>query len=326
MNSSSYETLCYEKYIEAKNNRNKIRKTILELDISEFLFFYLVRSYINKNIKTPDHVLLLDKLLEIKDNEEDIIKFFNDNNITPKFLKGNLMDYLVNYRPDLYYTKKNIFDNLDKKITCYQNYLYRKSNPSKAKNKIDNNYAIGVINDFINSNYSMHRFCFNKNITTTIFRSYIQTIKYADKELYSKFLENYETKEKNKALFINEDVYNILNEIKNNPDFSIIDFCLLTYYDPLEIIKASDNILDFEDNKLMRIILKPFKNYTPFPLISLDKLININYTFEIDNELCTPTKDDKENIISFLTKYNIPISNKSFEVACKRFLKKDKKK
>ena len=310
------EKLCYEHFINSKSNLEnmKIYAKILGISLENFLTYSYY--YIEKNVNKPDYVKLLDTLSILKNNDE-VIKFFETVNVNHIYLKNNLLSYFENYRPHIYYLHKNKVIYLRDKIIEYENYLYRKLDPVRVTRKIDDDYAINMVNSFVNSKYSLNRFCFNNKISIINFKSLVQKTKYIEPRLYNQYLETIFLKENQKRELIKEDVLELKSKIKeNNNNFSLIDFCLSTDFDVLELVRESDKLLSIEDAKLFRRVLKPFREIDILTDERLTRLFRTKFTLNINDELVNITDEDKYTIINYLHVNDIPVCNESFKDGC----------
>ena len=312
------EKICYQNFVECYNNLNTMKLYANNLNISIDNFLTYTYYYIEHNITKPDYVKLIDILSLLKD-EDEVIKFFEATKADYKYLNNNLLSYYVYYRPHIYYLDNSKCIKTREKIKKYETYLYRKLDPIRTDKKIDTNYVINVIKSFINSRYSIKRFCFNNGIRTTLLNKFLNTVKKIDFNLYNEFIKSVEVKEQIKVNKINNDVINILEKIKVDPkNFSLIDLSMMTDYDVLELIEEADKNLEFEDLKLFRKVLKPLRDIDIINNDRINQLFNTNFTFNIDNQLVEITNNDKFNVIGYLKSNNIPVCNETFIDGCIR--------
>lgn len=319
------EELCYNLYLKNERNFKIFNECCLYLNIPLDVFFKNVVDYINQNKVIPEFVKILNKLTDITEKEQ-VVEYLKNIPLDYKILRTNLMSYFINYRPDIYYSneilKKTICDNL----TFFETYIAKSNKPCNCELKDINEVAKEIITDYVNSNYSINRFCYNKNITSTNFKKYVQIVKKNYPELYEIYIESTNKKDMIKNSTIQNDVYNILEKIKENPEFSIIDYLLITNYDVFEIIAIADNILSFDDIKLIRRTIRPIRYVNRLCEKQVTNIINSNFVFNINDELIALTKDDIIVILEFLKEKNIPLSNESFNDACIKYLNKKLKK
>ena len=189
----------------------------------------------------------------------------------------------------------------------------------------NNNHMINLVKEFIDSPYSLLRFCFNKHLRLSIFKN--QTIKYIKNnniELLKELEHNILEKEKIKKEQIKFDIINILNIIKENPNnFGLIDICLNTNYDILELIKECDNVLNKEDSILFRKNIRNLRTDNFFTINEINNIVNSTFIFNVDGELVKMTPEDIQTVLSFLIDNNILLCNETLKNGCiKLYLKR----
>ena len=186
------------------------------------------------------------------------------------------------------------------------------------------NHVFELVKEFINSPYSLSRFCFNKNIHTTIFRNHtLPFIKKHNPELLKELEININMKENIKKFQIKEDIIKISNLMKEYPDsFGLIDVCLNTNYDILELIKECDNVLNKEDSVLFRKSIRNLKTIYFFSEKEKNNLLNSTFVFNINGELVNITKEDINIVLNFLIDNNILLCNEAFKDGCIKLYQK----
>lgn len=188
----------------------------------------------------------------------------------------------------------------------------------------EKDYIISLVKEFIDSPYSLIRFCFNKNLKLVVFKQ--QTLPFIRKynpELLQKLEENIIEKEKIKKIQIKEDIQKISNIIKNNPDnFGLLDVCLNTNYDILELIKECDNVLDRNDSILFRKRIRNLKTIYFFTKKEINNLLKSKLIFNIDGELIQITSEDIHTVLEFLIDNNILLCNEAFKDGCIKLYQK----
>ena len=309
----------YKLYLKNYQNLNEMNNCCLCMRLSLEKYLRNVVNYINNNNIRPEYVKIIDKLSTIRD-EEKVIPYLDSVSVDYKILRNNLMDYYLNYRPDLFYTNEFIKKRIRDYLSLYETHKSKLENPVKTEKKDMYNVISMNFIEYINSPYSLNRFCFNKDINKTVFNKYISTTKLKYPELYEKFMEANTLKEQIKSETIENDVYLLLKEVKENPNFSIIDFLLATNYDVLEIVSVADNLLSIDDIKLFRMKIRPFRYINRSNERQINNMINCSFTFNINGNLITLCDEDKYNILEFIKQNNIPMSNETFQDACLKYL------
>ena len=182
-----------------------------------------------------------------------------------------------------------------------------------------------LVKEFIESPYSLMRFCFNKNLVMTIFKR--ETLPYVKKyspKLFQEFEQNMVEKEEIKRNQIQNDIYPILRKIQEDPNlFGLIDVCLLSNYDILELLGECDNVLkEKEDKYLFRKTIRNLKNINYFSEREIQNLLNSTFIFNVNGELTNITKEDTQTVLGFLIDNNIPLSAETFKNGCLKLYQK----
>ena len=233
-----------------------------------------------------------------------------------EYLTYYKIEYILRYSNKILNTYKDI-------IKKYINY-FKKQIETQENTKYEE-----TIIEFINSKYTLERFCINKGLKLNDFNSnrngiFIKVMS-NNKELYAKFLYCLELKNKDRDLNIANDIKKIMESIYIlGKEFSLIDLFLLTNYGIRELINAADKILNIEDLKVFRkyidICYRNFAIYGNFMNTQrINFLISSPYKFTLDNVLIETTTEDRENVINFLKNKEIPINSKIFEIAISRY-------
>ena len=309
----------YQTYLLSYGNKNILNDYAKTLDIELETFLMLMLKYINEHKSRSAYAIIFDRLCLLHDSDL-IINFLNEIDYPFKELRNNLQEYILLYRPDMLFNEV-LKNELQRKLNIYQKYL----NNQKTVNiyKTSTSYHMQIIQSFMESNYSLKRFCFQNNISVLTFKNYITRIKTIDPIFYQELMENIKLKEEIQKETIKDDVYTILNKIKElGNNFSIIDFLTLTNYSFDEIIQLGDLILDPSDTRLLRIHVSNFKNVKNFRNYSEKDIQNIftdKLVINIDGNLIKMSFEDKENIINYLKEHDIPISSTSYRDASIRY-------
>ena len=311
--------LCYQDFIRCNNNVKMIEASAILNNLTVEEFLNNVYLYIKENIEEPEFVKILDKLGNCNTNEE-IINYLDSIQIDFKYLNNNVLPYFLNYRPHLIYLDNSHVNDLKSKLKVYEVYLYRKLNPLRSTSKDLDEDFINNINEFINSKYSLSRFCYNKGLSITQITRSISKIKNNYPDIYEKFLEYIELNDNIKEQTIEFDVKNILNYIKENNGISIIDLCGLTNFGILELTKASEKVLDKDDNLLFRQTIKHYNQIDYLKDERLTRLFKTDFVYNINDNLIKITEEDKYTIINYLYELDIPICNETIHEGFKKLL------
>lgn len=265
--------------------------------------------------------------------EEDIIEIvklidnFKNNNTFVNF-KASLEEYLKVYRKEFEYDY--IRDIINDKIKRYRNFKKNKDNNSDDIETVKN-----FINGYLLSSMSLREYLQRNNMSDLSFKTYASIVRKNDLDLFNKL----SMKVKSDSLLETERFKNMIKTLVNYiesgytlsdgtvKEFDIIDYHIYTHYSLKELLNKAKNIIDEKDYAK----LKSFSIKYPFTAVWSDRTINNYY----DTKLYFDTKmDDKGNIISsreltnenkeeilnFLMDNNVPIYQRTINVAEKRFL------
>ena len=274
-------------------------------------FISILMQYLEEHEVIIEYSDICEELL----NREDKKEYLNEHPISSELLSTILNKYLLYKRPDIFFGNKNILRTLNSLI-AYNDKL----NKEREKEKHEKDTFLPVIenfvNDFLNQDYSLERFCLLRNISKHFFYSrdgfYIRQLALYNQELYQQLVTDLNLREKEKQVTLVNDIYKVLAMIKENKDFDAIDFYQTTKYGPLEFIDASTAILNVEDSKLIREYVNKLRcpyinNYHNNSLKS--ELLKEKYTLTIDNAIVETTEEVRKIVLDFLEKENIPISS-----------------
>ena len=295
---------------------------------------YYVNNYLRPNTD-KDYVPIIEKLLTLNDTDE-IFTYLDSFSYDKRKIRNSLTPYLLEFRPDIVLDETRYKDLLSfyrKMLTEY--YLERyearelKSNIDKEKLAIARKYVYL----YLESKYTIERFCMQQRITKVQFTKettgFIYTIKRFDEKLFQEFLRVNEERNADKEKHIQEDIEKILNYIKEHQEETkSIDIYSLTIYGPREIIEVARNILGKDDLILLSTYLNKFKgsfyynNVTFLTDASIEGFINTPYTITLNNEEVELTKEDKEYIIDILYQNGVPATNITIDEMVKDVAKK----
>lgn len=287
----------YELYFDSSNTEKAITIGCKYLSISRKQFLQYIREYIDKHCELPLYAIVFQKLMTFETSEE-VIQYLININLPINYLETKLLAYIMNYRPDILLSRNNIFNDLTKKITLYGKYLENLKKQTKTIKKTNFDRELEIINGFINSKYSLERFCFNNRITITTFNSFLSSIKTINYDLYEVCTEK---KDKSMNEEIENEVYLLLNLIKElGYNFDTIDFFMNTICGIKELIKQADKQLSFEDAKLFRTFINTYQSIKVYPQKTIDNLLNIKNTINLNGNLVEMTTEDKLIYYKFL--------------------------
>lgn len=168
-----------------------------------------------------------------------------------------------------------------------------------------------LINQYLQSSFTVSKFCLNNNINYRYFQKTIDIIKQNNVILYQKFKTAEEENEKNYVLTIENNINMILNKIKNGVkdkqgnlrEYDVIDYYIDKIAPTKELEKVSKKMKDKENSNILIDFLRKNK------VLGKTKKINEDVSF---------TEQEKK-IICFLKDNNIPINELNLEVALNKY-------
>ena len=310
----------YLKLIESGELLVGIEVTLDKLKMSLTKFISILMQYLEEFEDSNDYQIF-DELL----NNPNPREYLKENFIPKDYLSTNLNNYLYYRRPDILFGNKTLLKTLNSLIE-YNNKLWLEREQQEKNKKEILPFIENIIKEYLNQEYSLERFCLFKNISKYYFYPkkglYTKEIAMYNKDLYQEFLNRYTYEQQTKKKNIINDIYTLFNIIKEKGFLDAIDFYQTTIYSPLEVLEVADEILNNEDNKLIREYINRLKdsftnnrNHKLKVGLSKDK-----YTFNLNGNLIETSEEDRLIILEFLEKENIPISSVLvFQDACKRY-------
>lgn len=273
---------------------------------------------------------------------EDIIFIIEKSAYIPRNIQTSLGNYIIVQQQN----NKEIEKQLREKIKLYSEY---KSNQNKvARENIKNikkeqlkeeklKIAVECINSFIESDKynTIEYFCKDNNISKENFMEYVELIKEKHQDLYFKYSEKTANIKKKNYIMINKQLLKLMEYLKNGIDDNgiIRPFDLIDYY--IKIRLSLDNILIYAKNivspsqmaMLRRFVQQNISgiksNYSELKMIMLEN-VEINMKKDKNGMPIAGTgeiftNEQKEMIIEYLKKNNVPINRKTYTIAFKRY-------
>lgn len=240
---------------------------------------------------------------------------------------------------------KKLIASLKGKINKYENFLISEKKREREvkkelkdeeskQNKISSlEIAQKYISAYIQDNHiTIEDFCSTNNLERTIFTKYVNLIKEFDNGLYEEYLDKIKkSQEKNFNLII-EDIINIIDVMKNNPKFNILDYYLNTHFriDFERLFQIARTITDIDNSDLvmLRTFYKKNENYQKNNFTAIKTLVDSKRLIEckydetgkyIEGTGRELTSDEKNDIIIFLKENNIPINDRICNLAVTKF-------
>lgn len=308
-------------------------------------------NFSNINENTGIFANLFLKILNTSD-EEEIIKIFSEFNKNVASIKHGLTNFVASYN-----LSSEIRDDLFRKFEIYKKYLLssRKQIKDEQKEQANNELlkqAEEIIIGYINSGCSTtEEYCTNLKLHKKMFEKYLTIIKENNDVLYNDFVKYEEQKEKKTYNELLSNSLIVIDLLKNGVVENGVkrEFDLIDYYKYLPIgfdrmLRIIRDDLNLDDYKLLSTYVKEIKNEDELSEVAINNIYNtktiVGVKIDEENNIIPGTgreitKEEKQNIINYLKEVNIPITNKTYNAAYKKWLsgiliieseEKDKKK
>lgn len=285
-------------------------------------------------VKIFNHILSMDKI------EDILLYLINQKNLNRTYLKTSINPYSISY-PNADINK------LNKIIDIYYNYVEYRNKKEKLKKqqkeekikkeqqekKIISNKIleqkrkiinlVKMVKSFNQSDYlSYIEYCKDNNISLKNFNCALKVTFKIDKKTYLEFINK--LRKYNQKKYIKE--FTILSEIiinlKNNDKFGIIDYYNMTKINLNELNMIAKKVLKKEDYLIFSEFYEKYKNDE---LINPNILIKASYMINSYGNQVELTKEQKSNIIDYLSKNEIPITKYTYLEMIKRTIEEKPK-
>ena len=311
----------YRLYFESDNLYKAIKAGCRYLGISRKQFLMYVREYIDTIYDKEDFAIVFQKLITFETTEE-IIEYLDEQDLSIEYLESKILTYIMEYRPDILFTKNTLLIDLKKKLKIYSNYIKNKDKRNELPKFVNNDREATLITNFLSSKFSIERFCFQNKITISDFNMKLNRLKSSNPELYLNCQERLNLEKRIKDEEMTKEVFLILNLIKElDNEFNSIDFFINTRHGIKELLKHADKILSNIDAKFFRMNVHAYININMYTDKTLDCILNQKTIDNIDGVLTEVTREDKLEIINFLEENNIPFSNTTFKDATIKYFR-----
>lgn len=284
------------------------------------------------------------------DNQEDIIRFFNDNGslvLTIEELKKKCQHYLDQIY--CFHSEENMskikqklesaISFVEQKRTEEENNKILKRNEEKEINeKKAHMSALHVMNSFVrSSNRSVTQFCREHLITHQHFEKYMKMIQTTHGELYQKVLLKLEGKGLYDVNQLDVQVYTIIDLIENGVcetngtirPFDIIDYYIYTKMTFNQIVRYCAQHCTVTELNILKSFVFKNKSLTVLNNNCIEALLSEHFEiqpkFDSNQQLICGsgriiTCEEKQHIIDYLNHHEIPITYQTYGQAFKRYL------
>jgi len=296
-----------------------------------------MKANFDKKMDTSEKFKAYEKLLTTND-EEEIIKIISSLNESFSSLQNCIDTFAVNYAGNT----THIYSNLRSKLKVYSDALVSERKENKAKIKEQEKLfhlteAQEVVRTFLeDENCTIADFCKEYGIIDREFENFVKLVKEYDEELAKKYDKKISENSKRSFAILSSKINSIIEKIKNGIEingeirnFDIIDYYMITKLDFNKILEISRKILDNRDI----VVIKKFiatnrmaeKYDCKFEQNILESTTIINVQKDEKGNVIPGTGDiidieTKKIIILFLKEHNIPLNQKTYNTAFKRYI------
>ena len=344
------ENYCYENSISYQNVRSlelKYRNNNFtdkqKQQFNEYRGDCMVKNNHEKLKQNPvsNYAKLYNKLLSAE-AEEQVEQFIEESGINPFNLRRHLFDYITVYcngSNEIEHILSNKIDLYMKSLSEQEKEKRRIEKELQYKDYVDKNIddARLMITNFIEGNYySINDYCLKYNIKKEKFDEYLKLIEENDIELYNKYSAKQEFKRNQRYAKLCEKNKKIVELIKNGieEDGKIREFDLLDYYNNTksslnDFMTSLNGLLTTEEYRIIKTFISKNQNdkgLTPFninQLYNTKTVVGVNFDEKgkiIEGSGREITKEEKQNIISYLNSRQIPITKITYNIAFRRWL------
>ena len=310
----------YEIYINHNGNSfENIKLLAKSFRLTEENFLKIVCNYIKKNISTTDYSIIFDTLLLLETNNE-IITYLNSIQLDLKYLRSNLLSYFIYFRPDIYFLNPDKRESLRNKLEVYRLYLKRIDTPPMDLQKKDTlEYSLTIIQEFIKSNFSFKRFCFQKRMLPEEMKKHSQIVKKNDLILYQEFENVCLAKKETMISEISFEIRKLYFLIQNG-EIDSIDVFQNTNYSIPELVKYAGSVLNKEENIVFKQFIHYYENLKVLSKKGIEDFLNDKFVINYRDEETEITLDMKKDLLNYLQENNLPITVTTIRDTLKRKL------
>ena len=278
-------------------------------------------NYKDKNVNITDSIDVIMNILIQEDTKENIYyKLKYEYKYSPYKLEQALKSKKV-YK---IYNNKALVDF----ALFIKDYIYVYDSIKNRKKEEKNNEEINLIIDFINSNLSIDEYCSDEVEKLNLIRA-LERVKKKNPELYNRYRMRIIENKKSEESLLYELSQKVLDKIKSNPNFDIIEYLKMTSVNHSDLIRGYKSNKD-EINKSDLMILMSFvNNNTKGDEIDSnikEKLYDTKQTYiftENGKEIyIEATREDKDFVFSELEKNPNLNYTRPYSLILKRRVKK----
>ena len=331
---------CFDQVINTNWDKEQIKLIANSINITEELLIKNAKEYATKGLNWTEqewkaqannqnnlkhynnkYAIIFDKILELENTE--LLEYLEENKKIIPYLRSTIHSYVMNKYPNEYNQMRSKITN---KINTYTKIQSEKRNKEKEKLKIKK--AMILISDFIESNKTLDNYCKENNISKDKFNNQLKLIKEKNPTLYKKYIFYTNSIKEINDNKTNKLLEELINIIKTNKNFTILDYYLITNIDPKKLIPIAKIKLNSKDLKLFYNFINESKTKTVMSEQDKKDILNgktiIGTKFDKNNNPIPNTgkeitKEEIEQIFNFLKRNKIPIYPRVYKIALKRY-------
>lgn len=342
---------CYEKfYMDIQrfensnyptNFDNSINvKNFIRILIGEYARYVLKETYKTykkkKSLNKAKCYVFLSKIMKA-DDLETIAKKIQEQNFLNYLDLVKIYDFVTTYK-EAYKLSLEEAEKLEttllKKVQKIKKYI-KEENKIAKKEKINLetkvyeeeriDYCENLIIQYIDDKFSsIKKFCKRKHIPQELFKKDILIVKKYNPKLYEKFINivkvQHEQKKANALEFLN----NLIDKLKNGilledgskREFDIIDYHSITNLKFNNLLSLTKKLINEEDAKIIR---KFIRKYYYGKRIRKNSILEEKNIILLNGDKYEVTVEDKNYILSYLEKNEIPLLLSTYSAALKRY-------
>lgn len=314
-------------YIDLRRNNETQDLTLIKKELEDLISILKIQiEYLNSKIQLFTKNCNI--LKEVKNNELGKIKEFlkiefdesvEAINYLEKTLTKGEKNKLYNYiKYDKIYYITLLISNKNRKEELQK--LQIELNEINEKIQLEKNVVVAseIVKSFIDSYLKdPRRFCTQKNISLSLFKSYVELIKDAYPNLYEKYILKIKGETEEEINELESSVKRLGKELLDNPNYTLLDYYLNYNYNFLVIRKAATKVCTREE----KIAINKFTSKNLYLLPTTDSsLLNVKIFFQINEQMIESTEEQRKYALKYLNDNNLPKIESIYKEVLKRIM------
>ena len=184
--------------------------------------------YYREDTKYQQYIMAISNITDM----EELDKYIKGNNPSGKEIPIHSLNLAISDRARALGDKNGIYSSVKEKLLSYGKYKYdkrAKENKNKSMLTLEENKLLSKITlqAFLDSEFIYKQdFCKNQQLSVNTFDKRVANVKEFDFDFYQVYLSKAEEKKQKYYDSLKPVVENILNNLKNNKNYNIIDYYL----------------------------------------------------------------------------------------------------